>query len=217
MLSRRELVAGLLMCGCNVIPSKIVFIGTSITLGVRPGVVETDTFAYKVASARGFTEYLNKGVGMNTSAQMLARFHADVIEQNPTNVCIEIPHITDYYHGPIQPPRTESNVRSMVQMAQMANIRVTLITHLLTRDAAMIAAMQPRREVSWRLQGIPDVAFADCYHDFVWANFTMPGAAFDALYAVDGNGAIDVQHPSALGQARMASVILANPAACSIA
>lgn len=196
--------------------SKIGFHGTSISLGARPGVFETDTFAYRVFQGRGFDGYFNTGVGGNTSAQMAARFAADIIAKQPTHVCIEIPHINDYY-GNIPCPVTESNVAQMVAAALGAGIKTTLINHQLVRDSNMINAMQPRLEASWRLSAIPGVAFADCWQDFVWRYFvTNGGPTFDALYAMNGS-VMDPQHPSALGHAAMASRILANPRACSLA
>ena len=96
--------------------SKVVFIGDSITKGVRTGVTETDTFVYKVATTKGFSSYLNKGVPNDTADGGLARFSSDVLAHNP-DLCVIMFGTNDvFYNKPIA--TYYNSILSMVQQCK---------------------------------------------------------------------------------------------------
>lgn len=102
---------------------KIVMIGDSITAQwPMPG-----------------REFLNRGIGGQTSSQMLLRFQQDVIALRPRVIHI-LAGINDVSGntGPVSPDMFQNNIRAMVEMAQAHDIDVILGT------------IGPARDYDWR-------------------------------------------------------------------
>ena len=107
---------------------RVVFIGDSITQGwfdMMPGF-----FA---------GERVNRGIGGQTTPQMLLRFRQDVIDLHPAVVQImggtnDIASNT----GPMTPEQTQENIMSMVELAHAHGIRVIL------------ASIPPAANFPWR-------------------------------------------------------------------
>jgi lysophospholipase L1-like esterase len=96
--------------------AQVVFIGDSITEN------------WNLADPGFFTAgRVNRGIGAQTSAQMLVRFRADVIALRPTVVHI-LAGTNDVAgnNGPIAPDDFRNNIESMVELARAHDIRVTL-------------------------------------------------------------------------------------------
>jgi lysophospholipase L1-like esterase len=116
-------------------PDRIVFLGDSITDGWKdsdPGLFTGDI--------------LNRGIGGQTTAQMLVRFRADVIALRPRIVHImagtnDIAGNT----GPTSLALIQGNIKSMVELARSHGIRVIL------------ASIPPAARIPWR----PEVQPAD--------------------------------------------------------
>jgi lysophospholipase L1-like esterase len=95
---------------------KVVFIGDSITEN------------WLLADAGFFTGgRINRGIGAQTSAQMLVRFRADVVALRPAVVHI-LAGTNDVAgnNGPLRPEDFQNNIESMVQLARASGIRVVL-------------------------------------------------------------------------------------------
>jgi lysophospholipase L1-like esterase len=96
--------------------ARVVFIGDSITENWL--LADPDYFAGAV---------VNRGIGAQTSAQMLLRFRADVIALRPAVVHI-LAGTNDVAgnNGPIRPQDFQNNIESMVEISTANGIRVIL-------------------------------------------------------------------------------------------
>lgn len=116
---------------------RVVFIGDSITEGWKEG---DPTF---------FTdERIDRGISGQTTAQMLVRFRADVLDLHPAAVHImagtnDIAGNT----GPTSLARIQANIRSMVDLARAHDI------------AVILASIPPARRFGWRpaVEPIPSI------------------------------------------------------------
>ncbi len=108
----------------NMEKPKAVFIGNSITmfwLGSNPAFFESNN-------------YVNRGVGGQSTSQMLLRFRKEVIELNPEFVVINggINDIAENV-GPYKEDFTFGNIVSMAELARANNIHV-ILTSVLPAD-----------------------------------------------------------------------------------
>lgn len=99
--------------------NRVLFMGDSITEGWN---LET-SFPGK--------PYINRGIGGQTSSQMLLRFRQDVIDLKPKVVLI-LAGTNDLAGntGPVTLPQVEANLMSMAQLAAANGIRVVLCSVL---------------------------------------------------------------------------------------
>lgn len=113
---------------------RVVFIGNSITEG------------WKEADPTYFTAnpYINRGIGGQTTPQMLIRFRPDVIDLHPHTVVI-LAGINDIAEntGPMTLEETFGNIVSMAQLAQANKINV------------IISSVLPANKFPWRPQIYP--------------------------------------------------------------
>jgi len=110
--------------------ARVVFIGDSITE------------AWREADPQLFTnDTVNRGIGGQTSEQMLVRFRSDVIELNPRVVHI-MAGTNDVAgnNGPTSLAVFQGNIRSMVEEARLHQIRVVL------------ASVPPSARIPWRTE-----------------------------------------------------------------
>jgi lysophospholipase L1-like esterase len=96
-------------------PKRVVFMGDSITIGWRLD----ESFPGK--------PYVNRGIGGQTTPQMLVRMFPDVIDLKPAAVIIlagtnDIARNT----GPETPTMIEENLQAMTELAQAHGIKVVL-------------------------------------------------------------------------------------------
>lgn len=96
--------------------ARVIFIGDSITENWL--LADPDFFTGPV---------LNRGIGAQTSAQMLVRFRADVVALRPAIVHI-LAGTNDVAgnNGPLRPRDFQNNIESMVEIARANSIRVIL-------------------------------------------------------------------------------------------
>lgn len=175
---------------------KIVWLGDSITLGVGNGVTDPQCFASLVSSSRGAT-YINKGVGGNTSSQMLARFNTDVISLQPAWVAIEA---GDNDAGEnVSAATFEANYRAMIESALQSNIKVCLITPNLSQTAAFQQVVPTYNSVARKLAKEYGISLVDIYERFTAWSFLPGGATFAGYY-------YNADHPSVSGHAAIAEV-----------
>lgn len=93
-------------------------------------------------------EYVGRGIGGQTSPQMLVRFRQDVLDLHPVAVAI-LAGINDIAEntGPYNQQATLNNVKSMVELAQANGIRVILCSVLPAYDFPWRKGREPAPKV----------------------------------------------------------------------
>ncbi len=118
--------------------NRIVFMGNSITED------------WKSLSPNFFLEnnYINRGIGGETSTQMLLRFRSDVINLKPSAVVI-LAGINDIAEnqGPISISDIARNIFFMSQLASENNIKVILCSVLPAYDFPWRPGLNPKDKV----------------------------------------------------------------------
>jgi lysophospholipase L1-like esterase len=117
---------------------RIVFMGNSITeswISNRPGFFKGKP-------------YVNRGIGGQTTPQMLLRFKQDVIELHPYAVVI-LAGINDIAGntGPITIEETFQNIVAMAEMATSNGIKVILCSVLPAKDFPWRPGLEPAEKV----------------------------------------------------------------------
>jgi lysophospholipase L1-like esterase len=171
---------------------RVVFYGDSITdaWGRRPGTGEF--FPGK--------PYINRGISGQTTAQMVLRFHQDVVNLHPWVVVI-LAGTNDVAGntGPMTPEMTMDDFRAMVEMAQANGIQVVVCSIPPAADfpwrkglepATKILALNERLEAWTRAKGL------------VWVDYYS--ALADAAGGMKPGLSVDGVHPNAAGYAIMA-------------
>jgi lysophospholipase L1-like esterase len=88
--------------------------------------------------------YVNRGIGGQTTAQMLVRFRADVIDLRPAAVVI-LAGTNDIAGnaGPVTPEQIQENLASMAELARVHGVAVVLASLLPVSDDKKDASGQP--------------------------------------------------------------------------
>lgn len=118
--------------------NRVVFFGDSITEG----------WSIKAPAFFEDRPYLSRGVGGQTTAQMLVRFRQDVIALRPQAVVIlagtnDIAGNT----GPYRQEDTFDHLKSMVELATANGIHVVLASILPARDYPWSRGLEPARKI----------------------------------------------------------------------
>ena len=115
---------------------RVVFMGDSITE------------AWKLEESFPGKPYINRGIGGQTSPQMLVRFRQDVIDLKP-NVAIILAGINDIAGntGPMTLEQTEENIASMAELATANGIRVVLCSVLPAFDFSWARGLSPAPKI----------------------------------------------------------------------
>ncbi|WP_460687544.1 SGNH/GDSL hydrolase family protein [Niabella aquatica] len=118
--------------------NRVVFMGNSITEGWN----EADPDFFKE------NKYINRGIGGQTTPQMLVRFRADVINLRPKVVVIlagtnDIAGNT----GPSTPEMIQNNIASMAELAQAHHIKVVLCSVTPVYDYPWKPGLQPAEKI----------------------------------------------------------------------
>jgi acyl-CoA thioesterase I len=182
-------------------PGRVVFMGDSITDG------------WALETAFPGKPYVNRGIGGQTTAQMLVRMYPDVLALRPAAVII-LAGTNDIArnNGPQTLEMIQQNVMAMTELAQAHRIRVVLCSVLPITDAKTGQGGAP---IVQSVQRPPaDILKLDAWiADYAKAS----GAVFADYYAatVDAKGFLraedtnDGLHPNAAGYALMAPVAAA--------
>ena len=119
--------------------NRVVFLGDSITAGWHFNGAD-GAFSGK--------PYINRGIGGQTTPQMLVRFRQDVIALQPKVVVI-LAGINDIAGntGPMTLEQTEDNLASMAELAAAHHIRVVLCSVLPAFDFPWSPGMTPAPKV----------------------------------------------------------------------
>lgn len=116
---------------------RVVFIGNSIT----------DGWASQRPDFFSNNNYVGRGIGGQTSPQLLSRFREDVINLKPKAVVINIgTNDVAENTGPYDPDFTLGNIKSMAELAKANGIKVIL------------SSITPAGSYRWRpeIQNVPD-------------------------------------------------------------
>jgi lysophospholipase L1-like esterase len=115
---------------------RVVFMGDSITLG------------WKLDESFPGKPYINRGIGGQTTPQMVVRFRQDVIDLKPRVVVI-LAGINDIAGntGSMTQEQTEGNIASMAELAKANGIRVVLCSVLPAFDFPWAPGLLPAPKV----------------------------------------------------------------------
>jgi lysophospholipase L1-like esterase len=180
-------------------PNRVVFMGNSITQG------------WSHFNPRFFRDnpFVNRGIGGQTSPQMLVRFRADVINLNPKAVVImagtnDIAGNT----GLISIQNTAENIFSMAEIAIANNITVYICSTLPAIDFLWSSGLEPASKIV-KLNTIlksycreNGLKYVDYYAAMVDAN--------GGLKVPEYTAANDLVHPNLEGYKVMEEIILAS-------
>jgi lysophospholipase L1-like esterase len=116
--------------------NRVVFMGDSITQG------------WKLDQSFPGKAYINRGIGGQTTPQMVVRFRQDVIDLKPRVVVI-LAGINDIAGntGPMTLEQTEGNIASMAELAKANGIRVVLCSVLPAYDFPWSPGLAPAPKV----------------------------------------------------------------------
>ena len=172
--------------------NRVVFMGDSLTDG------------WQLQQYFPGKPYVNRGIGGQTTPQMLIRFRPDVIDLQPRVVLI-LAGTNDIggNTGPMRIEDIENNIASMTELAQVHGIRVVLSSilpvHNYTPDAAVRLIGRPPQKILELNRWLRDYC---ARKSFVYLDY------FSAM--VDGTGllkkdlALDGLHPNPSGYNIMA-------------
>lgn len=183
---------------------RVVFMGDSITDG------------WNLATGFPGKPYVNRGIGGQTTAQMLVRFYPDVIALKPAVVAI-FAGTNDIAgnNGPQTMVMVQQNIMAMVELAKVHGIRVVLCALTPVTDAKVAAPERGGGAINQTRQRPP----ADILRLNAWlkAYAGEVGAVFADYHAatVAADGMLraeltnDGLHPNAAGYQVMQPVIVA--------
>lgn len=172
---------------------RVVFMGNSITQG----------WIGKVPEFFADGRYINRGIGGQTTPQMLIRFRQDVIHLQPKVVVI-LAGINDIAGntGPSSLEMIEDNLHSMTELAQANGIQVVLCSVLPAFDFPWRPGMEPAgkvMELNKRIEAYASQKGA-VYCDFFTAMVDERNGLPEELSA-------DGVHPNKTGYAIMAPIV----------
>ena len=179
--------------------TRVVFFGDSITDN------------WSKAGYGGFfpgKPYVNRGIGGQTTSQMLVRFRADVLSLDP-DVVVILAGTNDVAgnSGPISPEAVENNLASMAELAKAHGVRVVLASILPVaddkRDGAGQALVRTTDRPPATLRAIN--AWMSDYarrNGHVYLDYASAVGDASGAFKADLNG--DGLHPNAAGYAVMA-------------
>ena len=157
---------------------RVVFMGNSIT----EGWINTDADFFTA------NKYINRGIGGQTTPQMLVRFRADVINLQPKVVVIlagtnDIAGNT----GPSTLEMIEDNLASMAELAKANHIKVVLCSVWPVFDYPWKSGLQPAEKIVTLNAWIKEYASAnDCIYVDYWTPLADEKKGMKKSYADDG-------------------------------
>ncbi len=167
---------------------RVVFLGDSIT----------DNWGRQHGKFFPDKPWINRGIGGQTTPQMLVRFQADVLQLHPAAVVL-LGGINDIAGntGAESLPEIEANIRSMVTLALAAHVRVVLSSVLPAATIPWRPGVDPRQEIAalntWlaQLATGQHLVFLNYYPALADPDGGMrPGLSSDGVHPTDAGYAI---------------------------
>ena len=180
-------------------PNRVVFMGNSIT--EEWGRLDKDFFLNN--------PFVNRGIGGQTTPQMLIRFKPDVINLNPKSIVI-MAGINDIAGntGPITIENTAENIISMAEIAVASNISVYICSTMPAIDFPWSPGLEPGPKVV-RLNSVlksycakKGIPYVDYYSVMADSN--------GGLKVPEFTSADDLVHPNLAGYKVMEKIILSS-------
>lgn len=173
--------------------NKVIFMGNSIIEGwpgFRPKFFENNPF-------------INKGIGGQTTTQMLERFQRDVIDLNPKAVVI-LAGINDIAEntGPIPIASVAQNIFAMAEMAKKHHIQAVLCSTLPAHDFPWRPGLSPETKVP-KLNALLEKYAQE--NNLIYINYFT--AMVDAENGLQKELGYDGVHPNAAGYAVMETLL----------
>lgn len=173
---------------------RIVFMGNSIT----EGWITTDPDFFKL------NQIINRGIGGQTTPQMLLRFRQDVIDLKPDGVVI-LAGINDIAGntGPSTLKMIEDNIQGMAELAKASGIRVALCSLLPSNRIPWRGNENPSKKIDSLNQWIARYATQNAF-DYVdyFSKLADSEKGMPVNYSGDG------VHPTLAGYKIMEQIIL---------
>ena len=185
--------------------SDILFMGDSVTYGVRPGVTESDTFRFKVQNELRWALAHNGGIGGENASEMEARFVVAFATASPQAVCL-MSGINDFY-DPLDVVTFQMKLQSMVDYTLSQGVSITLCSCNPTTDPVMLAGFGPWLAATQAVGATAGVIYVPVYETFMNYKAAHGDVAFAALFT-------DGQHPNAVGHDLIVDTIRATAGAC---
>lgn len=173
---------------------RIVFMGNSITegwLSIRPEFFDNKP-------------YINRGIGGQTTPQMLLRFRQDVIDLQPKAVVL-LAGINDIAGntGPATIEMIFDNIKSMIELARSSNIKVLLCSVLPAFDFPWRPGLQPAGKVI-ELNALLK-SFANEHEDIAYVDYFV--AMADQSNGLKKELGSDSVHPNKAGYLIMEPIL----------
>lgn len=182
-----------------------VFIGDSITLGVRTGVTIAQALPNLVGVAKGFVPSINAGVGGNTSVDLLARFESDCLAYGPSMICIGNIGTNDpgasIAVGAVGTAGSYTdNISKMIVKAQRTGARVTLWVPILAQNSTLDTSVAPYRTA---IRGLASTYSCDLFDTYTDMAALSAGTQNSYFLEAAGSG----QHLSVAGLSWAAGLV----------
>ena len=178
-------------------PNRVVFMGNSITEG----------WLYFNKSFFIENPFINRGIGGQTTPQMLIRFKPDVVNLKPNSVVI-LAGINDIAGntGPMVISNIAENIFSMSEIAKEYGIKVFICSVLPAKDFPWSPNLDPANKVIKLNKILKDYCLKN---DIVYVDYySKMNDGEGGLKVPEYTSANDLVHPNSDGYAVMESVIL---------
>lgn len=148
--------------------------------------------------------YINRGIGGQTSGQMLLRFRQDVIDLHPAAVVI-LEGTNDVSSGRITPKMSEDNWESMAELAKANGIRVVMTSITPASDFPWHRGLHPADKIRAQNAWIKDYCAS---HGLTYVDFYS--SLVNAEGGMKADLTVDGVHATPKGYAVMAPLVQAG-------
>lgn len=179
--------------------ANLMCVGDSVTLGVRAGVTDPDTFCYKMAAHAGLTK-INKGVAGAKSADGLANIGAYLSANSigPGDTVTVMFGINDVAAA-VPVATYQANIEGILAAIKATGATPLLFTPNLVESTPYINAFPAYLEAAKTAAFNKGVRVLDVYDLYIYTYFPNPGS-FNGTYYTD------YQHPNPAGHSLISNM-----------
>ena len=172
--------------------NRIVFIGDSIIEGWN-----NHPFFKENA------HYINRGIGGQTSSQILVRFTADVIQLKPKSIVVLVgTNDIAENNGPISLKKIQHNFLSMIALAKLHKIKIVLCSILPVASYYWNPKIQPLEKIKVLNEFLASLSHADAVFYLNFYTALEKNDALNEQFTKDG------VHPNAKGYDVMSAILI---------